>query len=390
GGAFTFLREIHKEGLAGSLSWVLLVGYVLTNAVYAFTFGQYLGHVVGLGSWFPRVAAVAIVVFFVALNLEGVGEASGVEIFLVWFKLFVLAGLAAYGLSRWNPELLGRGVPDVGPAGALLGAASVFMAYEGFQLLTYDYDDIDRPDVILPRAILSAIVVVIAVYVAIAVATPMLIGADGVVTHQEVALAVAGREAAGGLGLVVVTIAAAFSTGSAINSTIFATARLSHQVAGAGELPAWLDHLNRSHIPDRAVVALGLSAAVLATIGSLSTLVEAASPAFLGTFAVVGWLAFRERAGHRALTGVWDIGCRRSRHGVGCPARFDEPRCPRRASGPRGVRHARTSPHPVACRYRVKLAMAEAGVNVNLVYLATGTRAVIGAADLGRAMTVLG
>ncbi|MCJ7726053.1 MAG: amino acid permease, partial [Acidimicrobiia bacterium] len=44
GGAFAFLREIHREGLAGSLSWVLLVGYVLTNAVYAFTFGQYLGH----------------------------------------------------------------------------------------------------------------------------------------------------------------------------------------------------------------------------------------------------------------------------------------------------------------------------------------------------------
>lgn len=190
----------------------------------------------------------------------------------------------------------------------MLGAASVFMAYEGFQLLTYDYDDIDRPSIILPRAILSAIVVVIAVYVAIALAIPMLIGADKVVTYQEVALSVAGREAAGVLGLTVVTIAAAFSTGSAINSTMFATARLSHQVAGAGELPAWLDHLNRSHIPDRAVVALGLSAAVLATIGSLSMLVEAASLAFLGTFAVVGWLAFRERAGHRALTAAGTLG----------------------------------------------------------------------------------
>ncbi len=37
GGAFTFLREINAEGFAGSLSWVLIIGYVLTNAVYAFT-----------------------------------------------------------------------------------------------------------------------------------------------------------------------------------------------------------------------------------------------------------------------------------------------------------------------------------------------------------------
>lgn len=33
GGAFLFLREIHHEGIAGSLSWVLIVGYVLTSAV---------------------------------------------------------------------------------------------------------------------------------------------------------------------------------------------------------------------------------------------------------------------------------------------------------------------------------------------------------------------
>ncbi len=52
GEAFTFLRQINADGLAGSLSWVLIIGYVLTNAVYAFTFGQYLGHVMGFGPWF--------------------------------------------------------------------------------------------------------------------------------------------------------------------------------------------------------------------------------------------------------------------------------------------------------------------------------------------------
>lgn len=41
-----FSASINEEGFAGSLSWVLVVGYVLTNAVYAFTFGQYLGYVV--------------------------------------------------------------------------------------------------------------------------------------------------------------------------------------------------------------------------------------------------------------------------------------------------------------------------------------------------------
>ena len=303
GGAFTFLREINAEGFAGSLSWVLIVGYVLTNAVYAFTFGQYLGYVMGLGPWFPRMAGVAIVALFIGLNLRGVGETGGVEVFLVWFKLVVLVGLAGWGLAQWDPLMLSQSVPDAGIGAALLGAASVFMAYEGFQLLTYDYKDIDNPQKTLPRAVLSAIAVVIVVYVIVALGTVMLIGADQVVQHKEVALAIAGQKAFGTVGLIVVTIAAAFSTGSAISATLFATARLTNRVAEDGELPAALDHKNAAGIPDRAVILLGTAAAVLAAVGTLTTLVEAASLSFLFTFAVVCGLAFHRRAGLRVVTG---------------------------------------------------------------------------------------
>ena len=303
GGAFTFLREINANGFAGTLSWVLIVGYVLTNSVYAFTFGQYVGHVVGLGPWFPRFAAVAIMAVFIGLNLRGVGEAGGVEVVLVWFKLAVLVGLAGWGLYHWNPAMLSRGAPSAGIMAALFGAASVFMAYEGFQLLTYDYDDIENPDKTLPRAVLSSIVVVIGVYVVVALGTVMIIGADQVMAHKEVALAVAGQAAFGLPGLILVSIGAAFSTGSAINSTLFATARLAETVAEDGELPAALERRNRMGVPDRAVIGLGVLAAAMAAIGSLDTLVETASLAFLFTFGVVCALAFRLNVGHRALTG---------------------------------------------------------------------------------------
>jgi len=304
GGAFTFLREINADGFAGSLSWVLIVGYVLTNSVYSITFGQYLGHVVGLGPWFPPAAAVGILALFVGVNLRGAGEAGGVEVFLVWFKLAVLAGLAGFGLALWDPPMLSRGLPPTGLGAAFAGAASVFMAYEGFQLLTYDYDDIESPDRTLPRAVLSAIVVVIVLYVAVALGTAMLIGADQIVAHQEVALAIAGQKALGTFGLVLVTIGAAFSTGSAINSTLFATARLAQTVAEGGELPAALDRKNAAGVPDRAVLVLGGSAALLAILGTLTSLVEAASLAFLFTFVVVCGLAFLERVGLRAVTGA--------------------------------------------------------------------------------------
>lgn len=303
GGAFTFLREINTEGFAGSLSWILIIGYVLTNAVYAFTFGQYLGNVIGLGPWFPRVAGIAIMALFIGLNLQGVGEAGSVEIFLVWFKIAVLVGLSGWGMAKWDIPMLSLGVPHGGIEAALFGASSVFMAYEGFQLLTYDYEEIDNPQKTLPRAVLSAIAVVIVVYVMVAIGTTMLIGANQVVQHEEISLAIAGQKAFGTVGLYLVTIAAAFSTGSAINATLFATARLAYKVADNGELPDSMNHKNTAGIPDRAVIVLGVAAAVLAAVGTLTTLVEAASLSFLFTFCVVCGLAFFQRIGMRVVTG---------------------------------------------------------------------------------------
>lgn len=304
GGAFTFLRQVGAVQSAGALVWVLIIGYVLTNAVYAYTFGSYFAHVLGLGAWFARAAAVAIMAIFIGLNLRSLGQSSAVETLLVWAKLAVLVALAGVGLWHWQPALLSRGAPQAGLGTAMFGAAAVFMAYEGFQLLAYDYEDIDSPDKTLPRAVLSAIVVVIIVYALVALGIPMLIGADGVMAHQEVALALAGEKALGQTGLVVVTIAAAFSTGSAINSTLFATARLAREVTRQGQLPAAVDHENRFGIPDRAVLGLGLMAAAFAALGTLSGLVEAASLTFLCTFAIVCSLAFHAHAGSRWITGL--------------------------------------------------------------------------------------
>ena len=121
-------------------------------------------------------------------------------------------------------------------------------------------------------------------------------------------MAVAGQSAAGIIGLWLITLAAAFSTGSAVNSTLFATARLADKVAEDGELPAIVEHTNSNGIPDRAVIGLGAIAAVLASMGSLSTLVEAASLAFLFTFTTVNGLALQQLDKNRWLPALGAAG----------------------------------------------------------------------------------
>lgn len=308
GGAFTFLRRINHEGFAGSLAWVLMLGYILTISVYGYTFGHYLAHSMSLGTWFPRFSALAIIIILTWINLRGVADSSTVEIVTVWGKLAVLLGLAAFGLEKWAPSDLTAGIASKSWTAALVGGASVFMAYEGFQLLTYDYDEIKDADRTLPLASVSAVIAVIGVYILVALGATMLVGAGAIIQQKEVALAEAGRKAFGMPGLVLVTIAAAFSTASAINATLFATARLMEDVAEHKDLPHLLSHENRKHVPSYAVIVIGAFGALLASIGSLGTLVEVASLTFLFTFCTVNILATRERIHRYWVASVGAVG----------------------------------------------------------------------------------
>ncbi|MCB0520487.1 MAG: amino acid permease [Saprospiraceae bacterium] len=309
GGAFTFLREINHKGLAGSLSWVLIFGYTLTISVYAFTFGHYVAHVFSLGDWFPRVLGFAIIAVLTLVNLRGVGDASKVEIVTVWGKLFVLLGLALFGVVEWKPAALTEGIEPNSWYNAIVGAATIFMAYEGFQLLSYDYDDLKKPDKTLPRATISAVISVIFIYVLVALGASMLVGAKTIIEQKEVALSIAGKQALGTTGLVLVTIAAAFSTGSAINATLFSTGRLIESLAEKRDLPALLARENKSNIPYYAIILIAGVAAALAIIGSLGSLVDAASLIFLITFGTVNLIAYQQKVKYKIASLMGALGC---------------------------------------------------------------------------------
>src|SRR5690606_17695198 len=133
---------------------------------------------------------------------------------------------------------------------------------------------------------------VILIYISVALGAAMLVGADRIVADKEVALAAAGSAAFGETGLVVVTIAAAFSTGSAILATIFGTARLAHRVAAERDLPDLFGRTNSEGVPVGATLLIAIAACLLVWVGSLGQLVEGASLVFLLTFAGVNLLAW--------------------------------------------------------------------------------------------------
>ena len=305
GGSYGFLRDLGYVRLARVLVWIMIAAYTLTVAVYGFTFGAYAANAFSVPDWAAPAASLGAIAIVAVINLMGAGEADAVEQIAVWGKLAILLGLAGIGLWQWNPDklVLGSGDP-VGPLGAIAGVGVVFMAYEGFQLLSYDYGQMHDAKRTIRLGIRFAIGATCATYILVSLGATMLAGADTIVARKEVALAEAGRAALGMAGFIAVTIAAVFSTASAINATVFATARLARLAAGDGELPVLFGRCNDRGVPWIGVLVISGLAMALAVIGGIAQLVEGASFVFLLVFALVNALAWHAGVRQRWLSGA--------------------------------------------------------------------------------------
>ncbi|HTN15267.1 MAG TPA: APC family permease [Sphingomonadaceae bacterium] len=300
GGAYAYLRSIGQRRAARYVVWLLVGGYTLTVSVYAVTFGAYAANVFGKDGVTITLIGIAAIAILTGVNLRGASESTTLELVAVWGKLVILLGLALLGVWHWAPEklMLDHGHP-VGWGEALVGTGVVFMAYEGFQLLSYDYDEMRDAPRTIAIAMPLAIVVTTVVYILVALGAGMLAGANEIVAKEEVALAIAGREALGTFGFYAVSLAAVFSAASAINATVFATARLAEHAARDKELPEIFARRGKRDVPSAATLLISAVAAVLVTVGGIQTLVEGASFVFLLIFALVNAIAFIRSAGSR-------------------------------------------------------------------------------------------
>lgn len=304
GGAFAFLNECHDKAIAGNLAWLLILGYVFTISVYAFAFGHYVSFAFDGNATVIRLLAAGIIVALILLNLAGVGKLTKVEIAIVAANLAILLALGIYGLTQWDSTQLVAGIEPRPFWSALVGGGAIFMGYEGFQLVTYEYEHIKNPEKNFMPVIISAVIFVVILYIIVALGATFLAGAASLIEFKAIALSITSQKAFGTTGVVIMAVAAGLATAAAINSTLFSTANLTKTISEANELPQWFKQTNSNDIPDRAIILLGVFAGIFAIAGSLTALVEAASLVFVITFGVVNWLCFREGDSKRWIPAI--------------------------------------------------------------------------------------
>ena len=310
GGSFTYIEQaFERPGLAAIAGWLLVAGYVGTLALYATAFGAY-GETLFDGSGTPGAISAGlsalVLVGFLVINLGGAKTSGATELAVVAVKLAILAAFAAAGLytvkaSHFEP------VFDHGVMAPIAAAALIFVAYEGFELIPNAIDEMQNPQRNLRRALIIAIVLTSAIYVTVALAALGNLTGAQIQHDQEYVLAVAARPTMGQFGFVLIGIAALLSTASAINATLFGSARLAMVMASEHALPKVFSLRERIRpVPWVALLVLTAASLAFALAAPLAVISTFASATFLLIFFAINLSAWRLRR-RIGLAGVWPL-----------------------------------------------------------------------------------
>lgn len=290
GGTVKFLNKAFGRGIfTGGMNLLLWLSYIVMLSLYASAFGSY-GAVFFPEStqfWIKHLLISGAIIGITGLNVLSADLIGKAETWIVAFKLiilgiFIVIGFQGVELTRLEPSAWAS------PVAIISGGMIIFLAFEGFELMANTAEDVKQPKKTLPYAYYSAVIFVILLYLLISATTVGSLPVDKVIASKEYALAAAAKPVMGHAGFSLVAIAALLSTASALNATLYGTARLSYIVAKSGELPAVLEKKIWNQ-PIEGLLVTSFLTLIIANVFNVSGISTMGSSGFLLIFAAVNF-----------------------------------------------------------------------------------------------------
>ena len=167
GGEYIFLSKLFHP-LAGYLSgWVsLTVGFAAPVALAAMAMGAYLGNVLQVNN---TILAISVIVIISIIHSFSLNVSSKFQSYASWFKVLLILSLIIIGLyytqsdsalnfsNSWTMEILA-------PSFAI-AFVYVSYSYTGWNAASYIIEEIDKPRINLPKALVRGTLLVTVLYV---------------------------------------------------------------------------------------------------------------------------------------------------------------------------------------------------------------------------------
>ena len=314
GGTYVYGRERLGDWWGFTAGWGFVIGKTASCAAMALTFSSYA---VPGPWWAQRLAAVVAVVGLAALNYRGITKTALLTRVLVVTSLTALTvavvGVAVGGhatldhLGDWSALAAG------GAYGILQAAGLLFFAFAGYARIATLGEEVRAPQRTIPRAILIALFLTVAVYLTVGVAALLAAGPEGLARAS--APLVAAVAAAGADGVApVVRIGAALAALGALLALLAGIGRTGLAMTRHRDLPGWLAAVHpRYRVPHHAEIALAVLVSALVLITDLRGVIGFSSFGVLIYYAIANAAAFtqpaRDRRWPRWLNLLGIVGC---------------------------------------------------------------------------------
>ncbi len=297
GGAYLYGREELGPWWGFVAGWGFVIGKTASCAAMALAFAAYAAP----PGWERPIAVIAVFVL-AAVNYRGITRTARLTRIIVAVVLVALAvtvaALLVGGEPRWAGVAPGAAATG-GWYGMLQAAGLLFFAFAGYARIATLGEEVRDPARTIPRAVVGALAIAVAVYAVVAVALLAVLGAGGTaasVAPLADAVALGGWDWAGP----VVRVGAAAASLGALLALIAGVGRTSLAMARERDLPRWLAAVHPRHrVPHRAEVVLAVVVCLLVLTVDLRGALGFSSFGVLTYYAVANLGALRQQPPHR-------------------------------------------------------------------------------------------
>jgi basic amino acid/polyamine antiporter, APA family len=261
GGTYVYGRERLGEWWGFVAGWGFVIGKTASCAAMALTFAAY-----AVPPAWQRPVAVAAVIALAAVNYRGVTRTARLTRIIVAVVLVALAVVVAAGLlgGQADPGRLAAGFAGgLDLYGVLQSAGLLFFAFAGYARIATMGEEVSDPQRTIPRAIVAALAIAVAVYAVVAIVALLALGADRLAASRA-PLADAAAAGSWDWAVPIVAVGGAAAALGALLALVAGVGRTTLAMARQSDLPGWLAAVHpRYQVPHRAEITLAVVVCLL-------------------------------------------------------------------------------------------------------------------------------
>ena len=262
GSGYVYLSEAGSRPLAFLYGWATFLALAPPSiSILSLAAVSYLGFFIpGLGGLTGKFVAVGLVLVFTAIHYRSVQGGGSLQVLLTGAKILpfaVVVGLGLYYLNLNNLFHVPAAVASSSLSDRLFGGISATSwAYVGMTSICYMTGEVRDPGKTMPRALVGAALVVMALYSLVSLAVMGVMPFDKVLASEApIADALNYMPAFSGMGPKFVSCAAVIVILGSLSSCIMYQPRMQYAMAKDGMFFKIFEHVHpRYETPDRSIL----------------------------------------------------------------------------------------------------------------------------------------